>query len=82
MRVLIIEDEHNLSHVIKKGLVEQGFAVDQVFDGEEGLYMASSEPYDIIILDIMLPKKDGISVCKDLREKKFSLLFLCLLQRL
>ncbi len=70
MRILIIEDEHKLSDVIKTGLVEEGFAVDQAFDGEEGLYMGSSEPYDIIILDIMLPKKDGISICKDLRQKK------------
>ena len=70
MRILIIEDEHRLSKVVKKGLVEEGFAVDQAFDGEEGLYLAESESYDLIILDLMLPKIDGIEVCRQLRKKK------------
>src|SRR3989344_1646333 len=70
MRILIIEDEHRLSNVVKKGLVEEGFAVDQAFDGEEGLYLAESESYDLIILDLMLPKIDGIEVCLQLRKKK------------
>lgn len=70
MRVLVIEDEHRLSGVIKKGLVEQGFAVDQAYDGEEGLYLAESESYDCIILDLMLPKMDGLNVCRELRGKK------------
>src|SRR3989344_3019960 len=70
MRILLIEDEKRLSEIIKKGLVEQGFAVDQAFDGEEGLYLAESESYDLIILDVMLPKKDGVTVCKDLRRKQ------------
>ena len=70
MRILIIEDEHRLSNVVKKGLVEEGFAVDQAFDGEEGLYLAESESYDLIILDLMLPKIDGIEVCRQLRKKK------------
>jgi len=69
MRILIIEDEHRLSNVVKKGL-EEGFAVDQAFDGEEGLYLAESESYDLIILDLMLPKIDGIEVCRQLRKKK------------
>lgn len=69
MRILLIEDEKPLSGVIKKGFLEYGFAVDQAFDGEEGLYLAQSESYDVIILDIMLPKQDGITVCKDLRDK-------------
>lgn len=69
MRVLIIEDEHRLSNVIKKGLVEDGFAVDQAFDGEEGLFLAESESYDLIILDLTLPKIDGIKVCSQLRKK-------------
>lgn len=67
MRVLLVEDEHRLSNVIKKGLEEDGFAVDAVFDGEEGLFLAESEDYDLIILDVMLPKLDGIEVCKRLR---------------
>ncbi len=70
MRILVIEDEHRLSNVIKKGLVEDGFAVDQAFDGEEGLYLAESESYDCIILDLMLPKIDGVAVCRQLRGKK------------
>ena len=70
MRILIIEDEYRLSKVVKKGLVEDGFAVDQAFDGEEGLYLAESESYDLIILDLMLPKIDGIEVCRQLRKKK------------
>ena len=69
MRILLIEDEKRLSHVIEKGLTESGYAVDKVFDGEEGLYLAESENYDIIILDVMLPKIDGITVCKELRKK-------------
>jgi len=70
MRILIVEDEHRLSNVVKKGLVENGFAVDQAFDGEEGLYLAESEAYDLIILDLMLPKIDGLKVCRELRNKK------------
>lgn len=70
MRLLIIEDEQHLSNVVKKGLIEEGFAVDQAFDGEEGLYLAESESYDLIILDLMLPKIEGIEVCRQLRNKK------------
>jgi len=70
MRVLLVEDEPRLSRVIKKGLLEDGFAVDTAFDGEEGLFLAESETYDVIILDIMLPKLDGLEVCKRLRAKK------------
>lgn len=69
MRILVIEDEKKLSEVISSGLIEAGYAVDQAFDGEEGLYLAEQETYDVIILDIMLPKKDGIEVCKELRRK-------------
>lgn len=69
MRILVIEDEHRLSNVIKKGLMESGFAVDQAFDGEEGQFLAEEEAYDLIILDLMLPKIDGLTVCKNLRAK-------------
>src|SRR3990167_5923640 len=69
MRILLVEDERRLSNVIKKGLVEDGFAVDTAFDGEEGQYMAESESYDLILLDVMLPKVDGITVCKNIRKK-------------
>jgi DNA-binding response OmpR family regulator len=69
MRILLVEDEHRLSNVVKKGLAEDGFAVDQAFDGEEGLFLAESENYDLIILDLTLPKKDGMEVCRELRKK-------------
>lgn len=69
MRILIIEDERRLANIIKKGLVEEGFAVDVVYDGQEGQYMIESETYDLIILDIMLPKVDGITVCRQIRKK-------------
>ena len=70
MRILLIEDEKRLSHFIKKGLTEQGMAVDQAFDGEEGFYLSREESYDVIILDVMLPKLSGIEVCKKLRILK------------
>ena len=69
MRILIVEDERRLSNIIKKGFVEDGFAVDQAYDGEEGQYLAEGEQYDLIVLDIMLPKMDGLQLCKELRKK-------------
>ncbi len=69
MRILIVEDERKLSNNVKKGLVEDGYAVDQAFDGEEGLYLAESESYDAIILDIMLPKMNGVVLCTEFRKK-------------
>lgn len=70
MRIIIIEDEKRLSDSIKKGLGENGYAVDQAYDGEEGLFLSESENYDCIILDLMLPKLDGLTVCRRLREKQ------------
>jgi DNA-binding response OmpR family regulator len=81
MRILIIEDEQRLSAVIKKGLIEEGFAVDTAFDGEEGQYLAESESYDLIILDIGLPKVDGVTVCRELRTKKIKTPILMLTAR-
>lgn len=72
MRILLIEDEKRLSKVIKKGLEEQGFAVDCAFDGEEGLYFAKEETYDLIILDVMLPLIDGVALCEKLRQQKIT----------
>lgn len=69
MRLLLVEDGKKLSNTIKKGLVEAGYAVDQAFDGDEGLYLAESESYDLIILDIMLPRRDGMEICQELRKK-------------
>ncbi len=69
MRILVVEDERRLSTVIKKGFVEDGFAVDQAFDGEDGQFLAETEQYDLIVLDIMLPKIDGLTLCKNIRTK-------------
>ena len=81
MRVLVVEDERRLAGIIRRGLIEEGYAVDVVYDGEEAQYMAETTTYDIIILDIMLPKKDGIAVCKDLRTKKVNTPILMLTAR-
>lgn len=73
MRILVVEDDRRISNVIKKGLTEDGFAVDAAFDGEEGQYLAEGESYDLIILDIMLPKVDGLTICKELRSKNIKI---------
>jgi DNA-binding response OmpR family regulator len=69
MRILIIEDEHKIANSIKKGLEQESFAADVAYDGEEGYDLASSEEFDLIILDLMLPKMDGITICKKLRQE-------------
>jgi len=69
MRVLVVEDSRRLAGIVKRGLLEEGYAVDNAYDGEEAEYMAETTPFDVIILDIMLPKKDGLAVCRDLRAK-------------
>ncbi|MFB3895182.1 MAG: response regulator transcription factor [bacterium] len=70
MRILLIEDNKSLVKSLKKGLEEETFAVDIAYDGEEGLFLAETNPYDIIILDIMLPKLDGITLLRTLRHKR------------
>jgi len=72
MRILVIDDDRRLCTVIKRGLLEEAYAVDIAYDGEEGEYLAEVNPYDLIILDIMLPNKDGIQVCHELRAKKIN----------
>ena len=69
MRILVIEDYDPLRKSLAKGLQEAGFAVDATGDGEEGLWYATDEAYDVIILDLMLPKIDGLSILKKLRAK-------------
>ena len=69
MRLLVIEDYRPLRKSLTKGLQEAGFAVDATGDGEEGLWYAIGEAYDVIILDLMLPKMDGLSILKKLRAK-------------
>lgn len=67
MRVLVVEDEPKIGRAIKKGLEQETFAVDVCMDGDEGLRFALDEPYDVIILDRMLPSMDGVTVCKNIR---------------
>ncbi len=69
MRILIVEDEKSLADILKKGLMEEGYAADVAYNGEDGLFMAENEPSDIIILDIMLPIVDGITILKTIRKK-------------
>lgn len=69
MRILLVEDERNVAAFIKKGLEEEFYSVDIAEDGTEGLLMAKSNDYDLIILDIMLPGMDGIEICKKIRER-------------
>lgn len=68
MRVLIVEDERKIARALKKGLEQETFAVDVCYDGDEGLRFALDEPYDVIVLDRMLPEKDGLAVCQELRK--------------
>ena len=72
MRILVVDDDRRLCSVIKRGLLEETYAVDVAYDGEEGEYMGEVNPYDLIILDIMMPKKDGIEMCKELRSKRIN----------
>ena len=69
MRILVVEDEKELAAIICKGLRENGYSVDVAHDGEEGLYMAENYPADVVVLDIMLPGMDGLSVLKAMRRK-------------
>lgn len=70
MRILVVEDEHRIAHSLQKGLEQERFAVDVAYTGDEGYDLASSEDYDLIILDVMLPGMDGITICKELRKNK------------
>jgi heavy metal response regulator len=72
MRILIVEDEKKVAGFIKKGLEEETYAVDVAYDGEEGFHLAAMNQYDMIILDLMLPKMDGLEVLTRLRDKKVS----------
>lgn len=69
MRILLVEDDVNLAQFIRKGLQEEQYAVDFAADGQEGLALASVNPYDLLILDIMLPKLDGLTLCRRLRDR-------------
>jgi two-component system OmpR family response regulator len=68
MRALVVEDEVKMAALIQRGLVEEGYAADVAQTGEEALWMARATPYDVIVLDLMLPGRDGLEVCRELRE--------------
>jgi heavy metal response regulator len=69
MRILVVEDERRIAAFIKRGLEEEHYALDVVYDGEEALDWADVVDYDLIVLDVLLPKKDGIQVCRELRTQ-------------
>lgn len=69
MRILVIEDNPKMASLIKKGLTEQGYAVDAAHTGHDGEYMAAGEAYDAVVLDLMLPDEDGLIVCRNLRRR-------------
>ncbi len=69
LRVLVVEDERNLAETVRRGLTEEGFVVEVAHDGVEGLWMATEHPFDVIVLDIMLPKLNGYKVLEQLRER-------------
>jgi len=68
MRIFVVEDDKKVAAFLQKGLREEQYAVDVCRDGEDAVYEAQVHPYDVIILDIMLPGKDGFTICKELRE--------------
>lgn len=70
MRVLVIEDNHRLSASLQMNLAHEGYSVDTAYDGQEGQDLAELTPYDLIILDILLPIKNGLEVCRDLRRRR------------
>lgn len=78
MRILIVEDEHRIANSIKKGLEQERYAVDVAYTGNDGFDMASTEDYDLIILDIMLPEMNGFEICKNLRKNKIHIPILML----
>jgi len=69
MRVLLVEDERKISAYVKRGLEEQGYAVDAAFTGREGLDWVETVNFDVVILDILLPEMDGLTVCRELRKR-------------
>lgn len=81
MRLLLVEDERKISAYVKRGLEEQGYAVDAAYTGLEALDWASTVPFDLIILDILLPEMDGVAVCRNLRKQGFRVPILMLTAR-
>lgn len=72
MKILLVEDEKKIASFIRKGLEAEGFVVDVSHDGNEGFTIATTRPYDVIVLDIMLPGRDGLSILRSLRQRKMA----------
>jgi two-component system OmpR family response regulator len=72
MRLLLVEDDLRIASFVRKGLEEAGYAVDHATNGEDGLHLALHEPYDVAIIDLMLPKLDGLTLIEELRQKKIN----------
>ncbi|MGM0520024.1 MAG: response regulator [Campylobacterota bacterium] len=72
MKILVVEDDIKIVNFLKKGLQEESYSVDYCLNGDEAIYLASVNIYDIILLDIMIPIKDGIEVCKEIRLNKIN----------
>lgn len=70
MKLLLIEDDPKIVSFVQKGLQEEGFVIDSARDGEDGLYLAQTHMYDLLIIDWMLPKRSGLDICQHLREQK------------
>jgi len=70
MRILVVEDEHRIANSIKKGLEQESYAVDVAYTGNDGYDLASTEDYDLILLDLLLPEMDGVTITKELRKNK------------
>jgi two-component system OmpR family response regulator len=68
VRLLVVEDEVKMASLLKRGLEEEGYAVDVATDGTEGLWLGTENPYDVVVLDVMLPDVDGFEVCRELRK--------------
>jgi DNA-binding response OmpR family regulator len=81
MRILLVDDEVKFSTVLRSGLEEHGYAVDLAHDGEQGYQLACIEPYDLVILDVMLPVVDGLQVCRRLRADRCNVPILMLTAR-
>ncbi|WP_031483961.1 response regulator transcription factor [Maridesulfovibrio frigidus] len=81
MKILIVDDDRKLCDVLKRGLKENAYVVDCAYDGKEGECYADTHSYDLIILDVMLPSKDGLAICKDLRRKNITTPILMLTAR-
>ncbi len=72
MRLLLIEDDTKIASFVKKGLEESGFTVDHAAEGEDGLYLALNESYDVAVIDIMLPKLDGLTIIEEMRQRRIN----------